>query len=57
MARDGHRAYVIQEISVDTCYIRNWFVWVDLYPKLRTFSVVARGRGPIERETPAGLKL
>ncbi len=43
-------------MSVDTCYIRNWFVWLDLYLMARTFSVVVRGRGPIERETPAGLK-
>ena len=56
MARDGHRAYVPWEMSVDACYIRNWFVRLELYLKLRTFSVVVRGRGPIERETPAGLK-
>ncbi len=30
---------------LDTYYIRNWSVWLDLYLMARTFSVVVRGRG------------
>jgi len=30
---------------LDTYYIRNWSVWLDLYLIARTISVVARGRG------------
>jgi Undecaprenyl-phosphate galactose phosphotransferase WbaP len=30
---------------LDTYYIQNWSVWLDLYLMARTFSVVMRGRG------------
>lgn len=30
---------------LDTYYIRNWSMWLDLYLMARTFSVVVRGRG------------
>src|SRR5690606_30976667 len=34
----------VQE-ALDTYYIRNWSIWLDLYILLRTIAVVFRGKG------------
>nr|MBA3370379.1 sugar transferase [Thermoleophilaceae bacterium] len=32
-------------VDLDYLYVTNWSMWVDLKLLIRTFAVVARGRG------------
>jgi lipopolysaccharide/colanic/teichoic acid biosynthesis glycosyltransferase len=34
-----------RRISLDSYYVRNWSVWLDLYVLARTIRVVLRGDG------------
>ena len=34
-----------ERVSMDTWYVRNWSVWIDIMYLIKTFSVVVHSKG------------